>query len=115
MSCLYATCAAAARSAAPIKSIHVMMLRNIHCHSAARYIPATARRDKYLRSAGYICWRANKKKTRTRTVHVNHELNIVRYRKLHNWTPLLRNSWHKSRMGMTPDPSSSREGAGPPD
>ena len=29
VSCLYATCAAAARSAAPIKSLHVMVLCNI--------------------------------------------------------------------------------------
>ena len=48
MSCLYTTCVAAARSAAPIKSLHVMVLCNIQCHSAARYIPATTHRDTAL-------------------------------------------------------------------
>ena len=54
VSCLYATCAAAARSAAPIKSLHVMVLCNIQCHSAARYIPATTHRDTECERVRYM-------------------------------------------------------------
>ena len=98
VSCLYATCAAAARSAAPIKSLHVMVLCNIQCHSAARYIPATTHRDTECELYG------------TCQPLVNH----IHY-PLHKRYQLLCNSWHKSRIGMTPDPSSSSEGCGPPD
>ena len=101
MSCLYATCAAAARSAAPIKSLHVMVLCNIQCHSAARYIPATTHRDISILNANVYG---------TCQPRVNH----IHY-PLHKRYQLLCNSWHKSRIGMTPDPSSSSEGCGPPD
>ena len=49
-----------------------------------------------------------------RVNHIHYPLH-KRYQILHNWPPLLCNSWNKSRIGMTPDPSSSSEGCGPPD
>ena len=39
-------------------------------------------------------------------------INRLNVRAKHPW---LCNSWNKSRIGMTPDPSSSSEGCGPPD